>query len=169
VRITRRQLLAAAAAVPVIGGLGAGGLAWRWWDRPAGAGLKRLSADEHAFVQALAEAWMPRGGDPELSGADARLGDFMDDVVDGMDRPAGRELKLLMQVLDDLTVPTHLAPFRTLSIEARAEVLEGWLHRSPWLLRNAASGVMVLVGEGWAMHPAVIDTLRPHFRCGFGP
>jgi hypothetical protein len=56
VKITRRQVLAAMAAVPVAGGLGAGGLAWRWWDRPAGAGLKRLSQDEHDFAQALGEA-----------------------------------------------------------------------------------------------------------------
>jgi hypothetical protein len=169
VRITRRHVLATALAVPVVGGLASAGLAWRWWDRPPGEGLKRLSADEHAFVQAVAEAWMPRGGDPELSGADARLGDFVDDVASGMTPGGGRELKLLLQLLDDLTVPTHLAPFRTLSLEARAEVLEGWLHRSPWLLRNAASGVLVLIGEGWAMHPEVIGWLRPSFRCGYGP
>src|SRR5262249_29739543 len=64
VRITRRQVLAAAAALPAAGGLAAAGLAWRWWDRPPGEGLKVLSAREHDFVQALAEAWLPPGGDP---------------------------------------------------------------------------------------------------------
>jgi hypothetical protein len=169
VRITRRHLLATAAAVPVVGALASAGLAWRWWDRPPGQGLKRLSADEHAFVQAVAEAWMPAGGDPPLSGADARLGDFVDDVVAGMTPGGARDFKLLLQVLDDLPVVTHLAPFRSLSLEARADVLEGWLHRSTWLVRNAAAGVLVLVGEGWAMHPDVIGILRPSFRCGYGP
>ena len=156
------------AGVPVAGGLAAGTTAWRWWDRPAADGLLALSSDEHDFTQALAEAWMPAGGDPPLSGADAQLGRFLDQVVDGMPPAGGRELKLLLQALDDLTLPTRLSPFRGLPLEVRQAILHGWLHHDQWLLRNAATALLVLIGVGWTIHPEVVGILRPHFRCAFG-
>ncbi|MEQ1570278.1 MAG: hypothetical protein ABMA64_31880 [Myxococcota bacterium] len=166
--VTRRQLLAVGAAVPAIGAAGAAGLGWRWWDRPVADGLRALSADEHDFVQALAEAWLPPGGDPPLSGAQAELGRFFDEVVAAMTPGTARELKLLLQVLDDATWATDARAFRHLAVDRRTAVLDGWVHSSSWLLRNAVSGVLVLCGEGYAMHPDVVGLLRPHFRCGFG-
>jgi hypothetical protein len=168
VRITRRQVLAAGAAVPVVGGLCACGVAWRWWDRAPGEGLRALSTDEHDFVQAAAEAWMPPGGDPPISGAEARVGVFIDELVAAMSPAAGRELKLLFQALDDLAVPGHLSAFRHLPLETRTEVLRSWLHHDQWLIRLATTGVLILIGEGYTLHPAVADTLRPFFPCGFG-
>lgn len=167
-QITRRQVLAAMAAVPVAGALGVGTTAYRWWDRPPGAGLLQLSDDEHDFVQAFAEAWMPGGGDPALSGADAQLGRFLDGILDGMDPPGARQLKLLLQALDDLTLPTRLSAFRDLSLPDRSEVLHGWLHHEQWLLRNGAVALLVLVGVGYTTHPDVVGILQPHFRCGYG-
>jgi hypothetical protein len=168
VKITRRQVLAALAGVPVAGGLGVGGTAWRWWDRPAGAGLKRLSADEHDLAQALGEAWMPPGGDPPLSAAEAGVGAFLDEVVDGMEPAMGRQLKLLLQALDDLTLPTHLSAFRHLPLETRTEVLDGWLNGDVWLLRNGVQALLILLGTGYTTHPEVVARLRPYFPCGYG-
>jgi hypothetical protein len=167
-RLTRRHVLAAMGAVAAAGAVGAGTTAWRWWDAPAGDGLKALSRDEHDFVQALAEAWMPRGGEPELSGADAELGRWMDDVVDGMPAPSGRELKVLLQLYDESTIPTRLRPFRALSLEARTDVLRGWLASDVWLWRNGTQAMLVLMGVGWTTHPEVVTLLRPHFRCAYG-
>jgi hypothetical protein len=169
VRLTRRQVLAAMAALPAAGAVGAGTLAFRWWDRSPMEGLRSLSSDEHAFVQAMAEAWMPPGGEPALSGAEARLGDFLDGVASAMPAGGAREFKLLLQVLDDLPWPTHGGPFRSLSLESRSAVLHSWLHHDQWLLRNAAVAVLVLIAEGYTLHPDVAPILRPHFRCGFGP
>lgn len=166
--LTRRHVLAALAGVPVAGALGVGTLAFRWWDRPPGAGLQRLSPDEHDFAQAMAEAWMPPGGEPALSGADAELGRFLDEVVAGMEPAMAREFKLLLQALDDLTVPTRLSAFRHLDLPTRIEVLDGWLHHDQWLLRNATQAVLVLLGTGWTTHPEVVVHLRPYFRCGYG-
>ena len=84
--LSRRHVLAATTAVGVAGGLGVGTAAWRWWERPPGEGLQSLADDEYAFVQALAEAWMPAGGTPELSGADAALGNFIDGLISAMHR-----------------------------------------------------------------------------------
>jgi hypothetical protein len=167
--ITRRQVLAAAAATSAAAAIGAGGLAVRWWDRPPGEGLAALSQDEHDFLQSVAEAWMPPGGEPATSGAEAGAGRFLDAVVAAMAPAAARELKLLLQALDDWPAPRRLSPFRLLPLEARIEVLHGWRHSGNWLVRNAAVAVLVLVGEAVTMHPDYLALLRPNAPCGFGP
>ena len=167
-KLTRRHLLAALAAMPVAGGLGAAGAAWRWWERPAGEGLKALSASEADFVDALAEAWMPPGGDPPISGREARVAQFFDDVVAGMAPGSGSELRLLLRILDDLAVPFAGAPFRTLGLDARVALLGRWLHHDQWLLRNAVQAVVVLCGTGYTTHPEVAPVLQPWFACGYG-
>lgn len=167
-QITRRMVLATAAGVAAAGAVGGGGMALRWWDRAPGTGRRALSEDEYAFAQALAEAWMPPGGDPPLSGADADLGAFLDEVVASMAPGTGRELKLLMQILDDATLPTHLSAFRHLPRTERTEVVRGWLHSDIALQRAAMQGVLVLLAEGWTTHPAVVPSLRPYFPCGYG-
>jgi len=170
--VTRRQLVTLAAAVPVAGGLlavGAGGtVAWQWWDRPAGEGLQRLASDEHAFAQAVAEAWMPHGGDPPISGAEAELGHFLDGILAGMPPGQANELKLLLQALDDLPRLTHFAPYRSLDLDTRIAVLDGWLHSDQWLLRNGILGLLSLIGTGYTTHPEVLEHVRPLFRCAYG-
>jgi len=156
------------AAVPVVGALGAGGVAWTWWDRVPGQGLKALSDDEFAIVQALAEAWMPRGGDPELSGADANLGSFFDDLLDGMESSSANELKFLLHIVDNLSRPTHLRRFRSLPLEARSALLRDWLDAPQELVRLAVTAVVVLLSMGWTTHPEVVGFFRPMFRCGYG-
>lgn len=166
--LSRRQVMAALAAVPAAGALAAGVTALRWWDRPPGEGLAALSQDEHEFLVAVADAWMPPGGEPAISGSETGVADFLDGVVASMAPAAARELKLLFQALDDLPAPLRLAPFRKLPLEARIEVLQGWIHHDQWLLRNAALAVLVLVAESVAMHPDYAAILQPHFRCGYG-
>lgn len=167
-KLTRRMVLAATAGVAAAGAVGAGSVAFRWWDRPAGEGLSALSTEEHAFAQALAEAWMPPGGEPALSGADAELGGFLDAVVAGMEPATGRELKLLLHLLDDLSLPTDLGPYRSLALPRRIELLRGWLHSDLSLLRSAAQGVLILLAVGWTTHPEVVGALRPMYPCGYG-
>lgn len=166
--ITRRTVLATSAGLAAAATLGVGTTVWRWWDRPPGEGLAVLSEDEHAFVQAVAEAWMPRGGVPELSGADAELGAFLDGVLTAMSPTNQRLLKLLTQVLDDWTLPAHLGAYRTLSLEARQTVLRGWLHHDNHLVRTAVQGLLVLIAVGWTTHPDVAPVLRPSMNCWYG-
>ena len=127
-----------------------------------------LSEDEHAFIQAMAEAWMPSGGEPALSGADARLGDFLDETLLAINPLNRKLLKLLMQVLDDATLPTHLSSYRKLGLKARQAVLHGWLHHDNHLLRSAVQGIVVLVSIGWTTHPEVAAVIRPSMRCWYG-
>ena len=165
--LTRRQVLAATAGISVAGGLGVGTASWRWWERPPGAELQCLASDEHAFLQALAEAWMPPGGTPALSGADAAIGDFVDGVIAAMHPSTGRELRLLLSLLDAATLPTHLGRFHTLALHDRETVLHGWLHSDVSLIRSGVHAVVALVSLGWTSHPAVAEGLRPYFKCGY--
>jgi hypothetical protein len=167
--VTRRHVTAALAALPVLGALSGGGLYLRWWDRPHGDALLALSDDEYALVQALAEAWMPPGGVPALSGADADLGRFVDDLVSRMPHPEKELLKVLLQALDDATLPTHLSSFTALPLDERTAVLKGWLNSDIAEERNAVRTVLILIGEGWVMHPDVSAVLADEFACGYGP
>ncbi len=166
--ITRRQILAATAAAAGTGMLGVGALGYSWWDRPAGQGLKVLSAEEHRFAQMLAEAWMPPGGTPALSGADARLGDWLDELLAAQPETPRTQLKLLMHGLDHLTIPTRLMVFQGLSLEDRTAELHSWIHSDRYLLRSAGQAVLVLLSLGWTMHPDVKPHVAPWFLCGVG-
>lgn len=166
--VTRRHVLAALSATAIAGMLGVGTAAWQWWDRPAGADLKALADDEFEFVQALAEAWMPPGGSPALSGADAGLGHFMDDLVAAMPHAQARELKLLLQLLDDITVPRRLARFTHLDLALRTEVLAGWLSTENHFLRSGATALIALLSSGYTMHPDLAPTMRAFYHCGYG-
>lgn len=167
-KVTRRHVLAVVACSGAAALAGVGGLAVRWWDRPAGEGLLALSADEHEVAQALAEAWMPPGGTPSLSGAEARVGDFLDRVLAHAPDPEGKLLKLLLQALDDATVPTRLSAFRHLPLDSRQEVLRGWLASDVAPLREAVRTLLILMSEGYSMHPDVQPELQTLFPCGYG-
>ena len=166
--LTRRQLLAATAATTAVSTGALGAHIWTWYNRAPGEGLYALAPEEHTFIQRLAEAWMPPGGEPAISGAEAQLGDYFDGVIAAMAPEQGRLLRMLLHVLDEETLPTHLARFSSLPLPTRTEVLAGWLS-SPWFLqRQAVSAVMALLSFGYTEHPAVAAHLQPHFRCGFG-
>jgi hypothetical protein len=166
--VTRRHVLAVLAGTATATTLGAGSVLWSWWDRPKGADLNALSADEFDFIQAMAEAWMPPGGEPSLSGADAGVGYFMDDLVAAMAPAQGRELKLLIQLLDDITVPRRLSRFANLDRELRTEVLAGWLASENHFLRSGVTALVALIASGYTMHPEIAKTMRTMYSCGYG-
>lgn len=167
VGITRRQVLAASAAVGGAAVVGAGATGLRWWDRPPGHDLKVLSAEEYALVQAVGEAWMPPGGEPAISGAEARVGDFFDDVLVTMPAEQRRLLKLLLHALDERTIPMHFSRFVNLDLATRTEVLGGWMDSSIYLERQAVGALLVLLAMGYTVHPEVSSFFSPMFGCGF--
>jgi len=167
-RITRRHLLALTGATTGAAALGVGGLALRWWDRPHGEGLLVLSQDEYEFLQAVAEAWMPRGGTPELSGADANLGAYVDELLFHVEQPTPTLLKALFQGLDDKPYGGWFTPYRKLPLDDRTTLLRQWLDHPNALFRGGVSGVVAILGFGWTTHPDVAKVLAPWFGCGYG-
>ncbi len=166
--ITRRHVLAAMAAVAATGTTTAGGVAWQWWNRAPGEGLKALSQHEYDIVQAMAEGWMPRGGTPALSGADANLGAYLDSVLADMAPLDRKGLKLLIQAVDDLCLVSDGGTFRSLSVDRRSELVQFWLSSEINLVRSAFTALFILMSIGWTSHPDVAAHLSPMFPCGNG-
>lgn len=157
------------AAFPVAACAGLGGEVVSWWHAPLGAGHAVLSDEEYAFIEAVAEAWMPQGGSPALSGKDAGLAAFVDVVIARMPEPERSLVRLLFHALDDLTLVSHLARFRNLDLADRTVVLAQWIDNPSPNIRQAIRAVLALLSEGWTQHPDVIEVIRPMFPCGVGP
>lgn len=166
-RIHRRHLLAAAAAVTALGAAGAGGLAWSWWDQPSAEGYTWLSADEVAFLDAFAEAVFPPGGDPPVSGREAQVARVLDEVWTGLEPFQRTLLREGLHALDALAVPAG-GRLHTLSPEAAGAVIAGWLDSPVAELRGLAQSVHIFVGGAWMLHPSVAAKLTLQFGCGFG-
>ncbi len=167
-KITRRHVLALTVAGAGAAALGAGGLIGRWWDRPAGEGLRALSQREYEVAQALAEAWMPPGGTPAISGAEAEVGRYLDAVIASTDPTTGKLLKALLEALDDKPFLFRGVPFRRLPLAERSALLAAWLRHDNALFRGAVSGLMALIAMGYTLHPEVSTALGPLFGCGYG-
>jgi len=166
-KVTRRMVLAATGALAV--GATVGSVGVHWWNQPAGSDLRALSDSEFHFAQALAEAWMPPGGDPALSGADAGLGHFLDEVVARMAPPKADQFKFLLQACDASTLPTDFSRFSALPLARRSELLNDWMRSGSYLRRQALSGVLSLMSFGWTIHPDVVQAFRPYYGCWYGP
>ena len=166
--LTRRHVLAVSSSLVAAASLGAVGVGVSWWDRAPGEGLTALSGDEYQMVQALSEAWMPAGGEPSLSGADANIGAFVDDVLLQMVPTQRKLLKLLIQALDASTLVTHGSSYVFLTREERTRVLQSWVDSPRFAVRQPVSALLVLMSMGWTMHPIVTDQVRPWFGCGYG-
>lgn len=167
--LTRRHVLVATAAVGVAGGAGGLAIRARWWDQRPSAQLRALSKVEYDLVQAIAEAWMPAGGGPpDISGAEANVGAFVDEMVAHMPDETRKLFKLGLHLLDDLPLATELRPYHALELHERTAYLESWL-ASPWhLLRQLVSAVLIFVAMGYTVHPEVAKEISPFFRCGYG-
>jgi hypothetical protein len=166
--ISRRDIILLSASIPAISFATVGTLGGLWYNRPPGDGLRCLSDQEYLFLQAVAEAYLPPGGDPALSGAEANLGAFFDEILVGLHIDSQNELKLLLQVLDDLAIPTRYSAFHKLPLAERTDQLKDWLNSDVWLIRSAIQGVLVLLNFGWTTHPDVVHIYQELFGCHYG-
>ena len=171
--LTRRQLLAAAAALTggaaLVGAAGVAGTAWRWWDQAPGAGYRNVSPDEARFFDALAEAVFPAGGQPALGGAEAGVAHYLDEVLQGM-APAQRNLiRLAAHALDNLARTSTGHALSDLPTPAATAVLRAWLAHPRPEIRGLAQSFYLFVTMAYLAHPDVAPLLVPSFSCGFGP
>ncbi len=167
-KIGRRHLLAAAAAVAGAGVVGVGGTLVAWWDQPARAPLLHLSSAEIALFDALADAIFPEGGTPPLSGGDANLSRYLDAVLAGM-APTQRSLfRVAMHGLDALARVQAGGFLAELPSEEVAAVLRGWMTAGDPNLRGVAQSLHIFVCMAYLAHPEVQGVIAPQFKCGFG-
>jgi hypothetical protein len=144
------------------------GVGLQWWNQPAGEGYRQLSVEEALFLDALAEAAFPTGGEPALGGGKAGVSWYMDAVLVAMEPFQADLLKLSFHALNAATLPTHGAHFTALSPKEASIVLENWLASPIPELRGTATSVYLFIGMAYTSHPDVAPLLSRHFRCGYG-
>ena len=167
-RISRRHLIALGSATAAAGVVGVGVTVTDWWNQPAGAGFTVLSDEEARFIRALAGAAYPRVKDIDVSGDTANLDHFFDQVLDNMPEEPRQLLRVLLHGLDGGAVLTNGATFTDLSPTDRTAVLNGWLNNDLAELRSAGQSVVLLLGMGWTIHPAVAPHMKQLHSCGYG-
>ena len=139
-----------------------------WWDAPAGGGFLCLSPREAQLIDSMAEALFPPGGTPALSGRDAGIARFLDEVIDGVPGPTHELLRLFLHALDDFTRVTRRSGFCELSLGERTTLLESWAQSSQYLFRSSVSSLILFISMGYCMHPEVKQACGWIFPCGFG-
>ena len=165
--LSRRQLLQLSAGLGALGVVGVGARTWVNWDRVPGEGLLFLDASEAEFFDAMGEALFPPGGDPPLSGAEAGISGFLDEVLFDMPDPTGNLLRLLLHSLDDWCRLTSRRRFAALSLEARQKYLQSWTEHPVSELRSAISSLVLFVSAGYCGHPQVRQSCGWVFPCGY--
>ena len=163
---TRRQLLAAAAAIAGASLTGAGALAWSWWDQAPGTPYATLSADEVAVLDAIAEACFPAGGDPALGGREAGIARYFDGVMQALVPSQRKLMKLGLHALDTLPVATHGSHFSALPTAAASALLGDWLQSGIAEVRGVAQSFTIFVSMAYFAHPAVTPRIAHLYRCG---
>jgi hypothetical protein len=167
-RISRRHLLALSSAAAAAGMIGVGMEVIDWWDQPHGADFDVLADDEARFVRALALAAYPRVPDIDIDGATANLDHFLDQILRHMSETSRNLIRLLLHGLDTSTLLTDGARFSGLDVAARSDALQAWLNHDLSEVRNAAQSMVLLLGMGWTIHPAVVPKMRLLHSCGYG-
>jgi len=166
--LRRRHLLAAGAVLALAGAASTAGVVYSWWEQPPDAPLRHLSVDEVAVLDAIAEAVFPAGGEPALSGREAKVGRYLDALLAGM-VPTQRDLfRLSLHGLNTLAFSETGATFSGLGPEGVGALLRSWLVCSDPNLRGIAQSLHVFVSMAYLAHPEVSPVIAAQFGCGFG-
>ncbi len=162
--ITRRQVLAATAAVTA---LGSGGVLAHL---PAPApGRKLFSASEVEIVAALAEAFFPLGNPIGVAGGAVDVAGELDRLlVDDLDHVVAPVFRHLLRGIEYGSVATHGARFTALEPLAREEVLADWAEPGNVPRRMAYEVLKTCVGWAYFNAPQVRAALGWEAECHAG-
>jgi hypothetical protein len=138
-----------------------------WYDRDPSEGYRCITAHEAGLLDALAEAWFPPGGVPALSGAQAGVSRFLDDLFALMDEPTPHLLRLLLHTLDDWSRLSHGAGFVDLDLDVRIADLKSWCGHDNHLVRGAIGGLGTFIATAYTGHPEVKAACGWQFPCGY--
>ena len=132
----------------------------------AAAHYRHLARREVAFVNAVADATFPRGGELPASGSDAGIAAYVDRWL----AVSTRRIRLLMRLLFFLVEhATLLAPapgwggwrrFSSLAPEQRLAALDGWRTSRHFPRRLVFTSLRAVLTMGYFSHPPVLRQLR---------
>lgn len=114
---------------------------------PVGGQRSVLRSKEREIVAACAEVLLPAGGAIPLSGLDAGVVAYFDDVMAQIPRTTQLLLRALLQFVQHS--PTFYGPLKRpitkLGVEDRRRVLEGLMNSRSYLLRTAFLGLRTVI------------------------
>ena len=166
-RITRRMLLGISGLLTAGAMAGVGIRVASWYDRDPSEGFDCLETSEAHILDALAEAWFPPGGVPALSGAEAGVSRYLDELFSMMDEPTPSLLRTLLHAIDDWSRLRHGGAYASLPLELRIELLKGWTGSDNHLLRGALGGLGTFIATAYTGHPEVKAACGWQFPCGY--
>lgn len=148
--LTRRALLVAGGAVAAATGLGV-----PITHLPAPArGLRLFSEGEVGLIAALGEAFFPPGNPLGASAADVDLPALLDALIfDLLDPVVGPVFRYLLRGFALGTLASRQAPFESLSLEDRREVLANWADNDVLPRRMAYDTFKTLLGMAFFNTP----------------
>ena len=155
-------------ALGIAGSVAVGISITNWWNAEPNLPYHNLNLLEGNVVNMIAGAAFPSGATIDLDGELANLDIFFDTVLSSMSEENRTLLKLLLEVIDRATLPTHGTYFSNLPLDVRQSCINRWLQNPSHLIRGAIQSLIVLLGMGYTAHPAASKHLSQYFRCGFG-
>ena len=164
-KLTRKKFLQWSSVLTLAVGTAASIEVHSWWDTDPETPFQTLNQQEASVVRAVAGAAFPTGETIQLDGSDANLDRFFDELLMAMTSENRTLLKLLLEAIDHITLPTEASHFSILDTSVQQEYLHTWLNHNNHLIRGAFT---LLVLEWGHAHPTASVPLSKLFRCGFG-
>lgn len=172
-RITRRTVLRRSAAVLAVSGATYGGVslyghAGRYPDPTAACTLEYLGKREYAIVAALSLALFPPGNPLGIDGLQARVPEYIDRLLAGMEPDKARDLEAMFLLFEHGTLAFGLRVrrFTELPAREREKYLRRWERARVYSRRMLAAALKGMLGMGYFAHPDVQEALGMQRTCG---
>lgn len=135
---------------------------------PPGPGKQVLSDDEAAFLEALAEVYLPPGNDLGLDARSLDVPGSFDAHLAGLPKREQRVLRGLFTLFDQWPRLSFSSGgrFARLPLADRVEVIRAW-EESPRQTRHGIAGLLrVLLGLHLFSSPAALAAVGHRYGCG---
>ncbi|MCO4772491.1 MAG: gluconate 2-dehydrogenase subunit 3 family protein [Deltaproteobacteria bacterium] len=172
-RFSRRTALRACGAVggiALVGAVGytAHGHAHRYEDVEPACPLRAFTRREFQIVADLADVMFPEGNALGITGREARVPEYVDHMVAGLERDKATEMKAMFLLFEHGTLAFGLRTrrFTDLPPREKEKYLRRWERSRVYSRRMLAAGVKTLLGLAYFAHPAVRERMGVHRACG---
>ena len=172
-RFSRRTALRAAsvvggAAMATAAGVAVHGHAHRYAAVKPACELLAFTRREFQIVADLADVLFPPGNALGITGSDARVPEYLDRMVAGMESDKATETKAMFLLFEHGTLAFGLRTrrFTDLSLVAKETYLRRWERSRVYSRRLLAAGLKTYLGLAYFAHPDVRRAMGTKRACG---
>lgn len=155
-------------ALATAGGLAIHGHGHRYGEVEPACDLLAFSKREFQIVADLADILFPPGNALGISGREARVAEYIDRMVAGMEDDKATETKAMFLLFEHGTLAFGLRTrrFTDLPTEEKERYLRKWERARVYSRRMLAAGLKTYLGLAYFAHPAVRDRMGTKRVCG---